>query len=248
MAREIAKFILVGLTLLGTAEAQSESVAYTSKYEPRLLPSETEGTKANPVWYFQTHEGGISNTSHGVLSASTMHCPESDRLQFWQIGLDGEKEYGNPVESWTAATAEGVTIDFTIKVTDSHSDDIATSGVPGGFELLAASNGHAINIYFDTKGITAWGARITMDDSHQNTEFKTYRLVIQDGKASLFEAGSNAAIFSELTMRPTAEGYSAINFGTGTTTTSGAWELSFLGWNTKVAQLAPPPKMKIPQK
>lgn len=216
-------------------------VSYTSGYRAKVLPTETAGTEAQPLWYLQTHEGDVAAVDDGILSASTMQAAdETNRLQFWQIGQDGEREYGTPSNSW-ANPAGGSTVDFTVKVKESKSDDIATSGVPGGFEIQAAGGGYAINFYFDTQGITAWGATTTVDDIHPNGEFTTYRIVLQNGRAALYEAGKDPPIFSDLAMRSAPENFDVINFGTVTTSTSGAWELTFLGWSNHIAEFSPPP-------
>ncbi len=189
----------------------------------------------------------MATVSGEVLTASNFDAADqAARLQFWQIGMDGDREFGRPAEAWTEGSQDGITVDFTIRVNDGRSDNKAESGVPGGFELMVANQGYGINLYFDKQGITAWGAKISTDDVHENTSYCTYRLVIQGGKASLYEAGNESAIFSDMAMRSGAETFNVIAFGTITSTLSGAWDLAFLGWNSGKAELTAPPQIKIP--
>ena len=229
--------IAVGVAAV-TCGAQAGPIAYTSEYIPNALPSTSGGTVANPSWdYSHTAAGTYSaSVTDGILSASTL--PGIANTQSWKIGQMGSSIFGTS-SAWAVTPATGATIDFTIKVTGSTGQAVSSPQIQGGFNIFVGDGTKYASVYFNTTGISVWGHTIASNTTHINTGFQTYRIAFANGLLSLYEAGNETALFSNIAMVNTA-GYNQMYWGDATGLASGSFQLSQLGWNNTVADFSAP--------
>jgi len=230
--------LLVAGIVAGACAVQAGPITYTSQYVPNALPSTSGGTVANPSWdYFHTTDGTYSaSVAGGILSASTL--PGIANTQAWRIGQSGANIYGTS-SAWAVSPATGATIDFTIKVTGTTGQAVGSPQIQGGFNIFVGDGSKYASVYFNTTGISVWGTTLESNTTHVNTGFQTYRIAFANGLLSLYEAGNETALFSNIAMVNTA-GYNQMYWGDATSLASGSFQLSQMGWNNTTANFSAP--------
>lgn len=237
-------FLAASLLIIGSVPVPAGPITYTSQYIPNALPSTGGGTVVNPSWDYSHSAVGTytASVSDGILSASTM--PAVGNTQSWKIGQAGSSTFGTS-SAWSLNAATGATIDFTIKVNASTGAGGSSPQVLGGFNIFVGDGSKYASLYFSPTQISLWGATMPKID-HSNTEFQTFRIAFSNGLLSLYEAGNDTALISNVAMINTA-GYNQIYWGDGSSLVSGGFQLSYMGWNNTMAEYSAPPFSPIPE-
>lgn len=222
--------------------AWAGSVAYTSEYLGDVPPTATKGTLANPAW--EEKVGGANSVAEldgRALVASTMDAA-GPNTQFWVIGDSDGSLAGTP-EAWSVSSPTGATVDIRIQVTAAKANKEHTPEQAGGFMIQVADGDRGVSFYFGPDRIIATGA--TSYTSTQpldlSTAFTTFRITMQDGRATLYMADMDAPLFSGIEGTATLLGYNRLLFGDFTSAYSGAYRLAYIKWNNGTAEFSAPP-------
>lgn len=235
--RSWASALAVSLLIGGAASSVAGPITYTSQYIPDALPTTSGGTLANPSWSYNTNGTYTATPSGGVLSANTMSAVGNN--QFWRIGSAGATTYGTS-SAWSLNATTGATVDFTIKVTGSSGEGLNSPQVLGGFNILVSDGTYHSSLYFSPTQISLWGAATPYQKISFNTsEFQTFRIAFSGGLLSLYVAGQETALFSNMAMISGA-GLNQMWWGDGSSLASGTYQLSHLGWNNTYADFSVP--------
>lgn len=225
------------LALLSVAPA---AVVYTSSYDGSVLPTATAGTAANPKWSIVASSGTFSTgNTGGVLNAVTTGTAS---MQAWAVGTSSGTPYsGSTAGVWSTSTA---TVDFNLQVISGVGGNAAT-GNGFGIQLSDASNrfyGFYIGptaIFAQTgasTGISISTASLGLDTS----DFNTYRVVMDAGKASLYVNDDSTPIFSMVSGFTLGATRTALLFGDFSSSESGSYNLDYLSWSNTTAEFAAP--------
>jgi len=228
----------MALAVLCSGRLVADESFYTSRYIPSVLPSETAGTTLDPQWDIGLpSHGSAAEIVDGVLVASTLEA-EDENQQFWQVGHVGSQSFGTSA-AWEVDPANGVTVDFTIEVTGGKETGGHSENLRKGFAITISDGEKSVVFFFDVNGITANGANLSIINSYDNTQWRTYRITMKDGIADLYIAGEESPIISEIVGLP-AKGTHRIAFGDISRYVSGSYRLKALAWNLRQATPLPP--------
>jgi hypothetical protein len=231
--------------LISGSSLSAAPITYDSWYTADALPTASGGTIQDPSFQYSSIGTVSATAADGLLSASTM--PGAANQQFWRVGSyttgGNTTNYGTQ-NAWSMDNATGGTVDLTLQVTGSTTATPAT-GPQGGFTIFVGNNSHYAVLFFNTTGISFSGAATAANTTHVNTMLQTYRIVFQDGKLSLYEAGNNTALFANLAMTATL-GLNYMYWGDGASAVSGSYNLGFIGWDN-TANFSAPPVNPVPE-
>lgn len=218
----------------------AEPITYTGEYDANVLPTDTEGSSNHPLWEIMAQETGAATHIEGdALVASTTESSGTNML-FWGIG-DNDGRLVGTNQAWSINPENGVTVDFRIQVTATKPHKNTESRLDGGFMIQVVDGERGVNFYFSPSGITAQGASISKSDPmNLSTGYTNFRITMQDGKASLYQAEFETPIFSDIVGTETLRGYNRIIFGDFTSDFSGSYNLKFIKWNNTLANFSAP--------
>ncbi len=231
---------LLTLCLLVNTTVSQSAVIYTSSYEADTLPNATQGTLANPLW----HRAAPTGTYHaeatgGRLVASTTTVGD----QWWAVGTNSSATYtGSTPGVWNTGTG---TVDFRLSVSAGSGGNAATGN---GFMIqLSDSANRFYTFYIGPSAFTfqngaATSLSVTTTSLGLSTAaFHTYRIALDNGKASLYVDDRVTPVFDSV---------AGITFGTATRTAllfgdaagamTGSFQLDHLRWSNTTAHFAAP--------
>ncbi len=225
---------LAAAVLLSTPVYGGTAIDYTGSYEGDALPDAVE---SNPQWNVLGNSGDAMAAIVDVdetrsLRVSSVGNPNT-RL-FWTLGKFSPTHA--PTEAWLSDPEKGSTVDFRIKISDTVGP--VDNGLRPGFAIQVSDGQHYVTFFFGISGITANGASVKAIEGIDNTLFNEYRIAFQNGAASLYAAGDNNAIFSN--VRGATLSRNAVAIGDFSDYIGGTYHLDYLRWSNEKAEFSPP--------
>lgn len=213
---------------------QAAPITYTSVYSADAMPNATAGTNADPLWAlaFQ-NAGNTQGVSGGVYSSNTTNAL-TNQLN-WTVGRNGATDYGTS-SAWGVTSILGATVDFRLQVTAATGTQTASGS--GGVMVGISDNVSYWTFFFNPTGAIAAGAT-NVSVNVDNSVFQTYRIVTQNGVASLYVAGTESALISNIAGNSFAN-LQRLYFGDGSNLYSGAYNLDYIAWNNQLAEFSAP--------